>query len=94
MFLHQSMFFYPLRHVRGCAFCLFSAFCIIIKFGLNSHSKDLTEAQDRLGLIGYFPGRETSYRTSKLSKCSIEISKGLMFLDNKWPRPDARHVNS
>ena len=32
-------------------------------------------------------------KTCKLSKCSIEISEDPMFLDNKLPRSDARHVN-
>ena len=27
-------------------------------------------------------------------KCSTEISEDPMFLDNKFPRSDARHVNS
>ena len=33
-------------------------------------------------------------QSRKLSKCSIEISEDPMFLDNKLPRSDARHVNS
>ena len=35
-----------------------------------------------------------SFKTRKLSKCSIKISEDPMFLDNKLPRSDARHVNS
>ena len=35
-----------------------------------------------------------SFKTCKLSKCVIEISKDPMFLGNKLPRSDARHVNS
>ena len=37
-----------------------------------------------------------SFKTCKLSKCSIEISEDPMFLDSKLPRSDARHghVNS
>ena len=30
----------------------------------------------------------------KLSKCSIEISEDLMFLDKKLPRSDACHVKT
>ena len=33
-----------------------------------------------------------SFKACKLSKCSIEISEDPMFLDNKLPRSDARHV--
>ena len=35
-----------------------------------------------------------SFKTCKLSKYSIEISEDPMFLGNKLPRSDARHVNS
>ena len=35
-----------------------------------------------------------SFKTCKLSKCSDEISEHAMFLGNKLPRSDARHVNS
>ena len=34
-----------------------------------------------------------SFKTCKLSKCSIEISEDPMFIDNKLPRSNARHVN-
>ena len=34
-----------------------------------------------------------SFKTCKLSKCSIKISEDPMFLDNKLPRSDAPHVN-
>ena len=34
-----------------------------------------------------------SFKTCKVSKCSIETSEVPMFLDNKLPRSDTRHVN-
>ena len=34
------------------------------------------------------------FKTCKLSKYSIEISEDPMFLGNKLPRSDARHVKS